>query len=171
MRNCIGLILAFCLLLPSVAFGADVKIGVVNFDHILTSSEAGKRAKDKFQAKMKGIEDSMRKEQQEIEKLQEEISKQSMALKQEAQKGKMEEYRSKVMAFEQKRRTSQEELGKAEQDIFKPMLDTLLSVTQTYAKKNGYTLILSAKQSVAYADPSFDLTQPLLEEFNRAAKK
>lgn len=170
MRKCIWL-LAFCLLLPSAAFGADVKIGVVNFDHIITASELGKRNKDKFQAKVKGIEDSMKKEEAELQKLQEEISKKSMALSQEAQKGKIDEFRTKFAAFEQKRRVSQEELMKAEQDIFKPMLDTLLKVTQEYAKRNGYSLVLSAKQSVAYTDPSYDLTQIILDEFNKSGKK
>lgn len=172
MRSkCIGLLLAFCLLLPTMAFGAEVKIGVVNFDHIITNSEIGKRNKDRIQAKVKGIEDSLKKEEAELQRLQDEISKKGMALSQEAQKGKIDELRTKAAAYEGKRRNAQEELGKAEQDIFKPMLDTLLKVTQDYAKRNGITLVLSSKQSVAYTDPSFDITSAVMDEFNRAAKK
>jgi outer membrane protein len=154
-----------------MAFGTDLKIGVVNFDYIITNSEAGKRNKDKIQAKVKGIEDSLKKDETDLQKLQEEIQKKGMALSQEAQKGKIEELRAKAAAYETKRRNAQDELGKAEQDIFKPMLDTLLKVTQDYAKRNGITLVLSSKQSVAYTDPAFDLTRPIMDEFNKAGKK
>jgi len=164
-------LIAFCLLmlLPSAAF-AELKIGVINFEGIVTQSEYGKRARDKMEARVKSIEASLSQAQQEIEKFQQELSKQSMALSQEAQKDKIAQYREKVIAFEKKRQESQQEIQKAEREIFQPVIELLVKVSQDYARKNGYHLMLNAKSSVIYAGDGLDLTMPILEAFNAASK-
>ncbi len=170
MRKIVVAAFIFGLLLSSSAFAADLKIGVVNFEAVMSQSEHGKKAREQMERKVKSMEDALSKDQKELEKFQEEISKQGMALSQEAQKGKFQEYREKAMAFEKKSRTMQQDLMKSEQDIFKPMLDTLVKVTQDYAKSKGFTMIISAKQTVVYADPAFDLTGAILQEFNKSYK-
>lgn len=164
-------IIAVCMLmlLPSAAF-AELKVGVINFEGIITQSDYGKRARDKMQAKVKSIEASMKAAQQEVEKFQQELSKQSMALSQEAQKDKIEQYREKVIAFEKKRQESQQSIAAAERELFQPVIELLVKVTQDYAKKNGYDLMLNAKSSVLYAGEGLDLTMPILEAFNNASK-
>lgn len=164
------LILAVCIfvLLPSAAF-AELKIGVINFEGIVTQSKYGQSARSKMQAKVKQIESSMQQSQKSLEDFQKEMSKQSMALSQEAQKAKIAEYRQKVMEFEQKRRQSQEQLSKAEQEIFQPVIQLLVKVTQDYARKNGYDLMLNAKNSVVYASEPLDLTMQILAEFDKAS--
>lgn len=165
------LIIAFCLLmlLPSAAY-AELKIGVINFEGIVTQSDYGKRARQKMESKVKGIEASMQQAQQELEKFQQELGKQSMALSQEAQKEKIAQYRQKVIAFEEKRRQSQQEIQQAEREIFQPVIELLVKVTQDYARKNGYNLMLNAKSSVIFAGDGLDLTMPILEAFNKASK-
>lgn len=165
------LIIAFCLLLllPNAAF-AELKIGVINFEGIVAQSDYGKRARQKMEAKVKGIEASMKQAQTELENFQKDLGKQSMALSQEAQKDKIAEYRQKVITFEQKRRESQQEIQKAERDIFQPVIELLVQVSQDYARKNGYHLMLNAKSSVIYAGDGLDLTMPILDAFNKASK-
>jgi outer membrane protein len=161
-------IICFLLLLPSLA-AAELKVGVINIEGIVTQSEYGKKARAQMEAKVKSIEASMKAAQSELEKYQQELSKQSMALSQEAQKAKAQEYREKVMAFEKKRYDAQEELSKAENDIFQPVLQLLIEVSQKYAQQNGIDLLMNAKNSVIFATPTLDLTKPILEAFNKAS--
>ncbi len=165
----IAFLLFLLMLLPNAAF-AELKIGVINFEGIIAQSDYGKRAKEKMQAKVQQIDASMKKAQTELETYQKELSKQSMALSQEAQKGKIAEYREKVIAFEQKRRESQEQLQMAEREIFQPVIELLVKVTQDHARSNGYDLMLNAKSSVVFASESVDLTLVILDEFNKASK-
>ncbi len=158
------------MLAPAAAF-AEIKIGVINFEGIVTSSEYGKSAKAQMQEKIKAAEASLKKDQEELEKMQQELSKQSMALTQEAQKDKIGTYREKAVAYEKKRRDSQEQLVKAENDIFKPVLELLVKVVQEYGQKNGYDMILNSKGSVVYTVPNYDLTKEILTEFDKAHKK
>lgn len=165
------LIIALCLvfLLPGAAY-AEMKIGVINFEGIITQSEYGKRAREKMQAKVSSIDADMQKAQQDLEKFQQELSKQSMALSQEAQQSKIAEYREKVMVFENKRREAQEQLQQAERDLFQPVIELLVTVAQDYARKNGFDLMLNAKSSVVFASEPLDLTMVILDEFNKASK-
>lgn len=165
----IAFLLFLLMLLPNAAF-AELKVGVINFEGIIAQSDYGKRAKEKMQAKVQQIDASMKKAQTELETYQKELSKQSMALSQEAQKGKIAEYREKVIAFEQKRRESQEQLQMAEREIFQPVIELLVKVTQDHARNNGYDLMLNAKSSVVFASESVDLTLVILDEFNKASK-
>lgn len=156
------------MLVPSAAF-AEMKVGVINFEGIVAQSNYGQSAKKKMEAKVKQIESAMQATQKQLETFQKEMSKQSMALSQEAQKTKIAEYRQKVLEFEQKRRQSQEQLAQAEREIFKPVIELLVKVTQDHARKNGYDLMLNAKNSVIYANDPLDLTMVILDEFNKAS--
>lgn len=167
MRKIFFLTLVMGLLFCSNAIAKDIKIGVINFEGIITQSERGKKAKAKFQQKVKSIEASMTKMQKELEKMQQELTKQSMTLSNDAKAKKAENYRKKVMAFEKKRADSQKALGKAQSEIFEPMLAELVKIAQGFAKKNGYTLLLNAKNTVIYTDPSYDLTDKILKAFDK----
>ncbi len=162
-------ILCFMLLVPSIA-SAEMKIGVINLEGIITQSQYGQKAKAKMDAKVKSVEATVKAAQAELEKFQQDLSRQSMALSQEAQKTKVNEYREKVIAFEKQRRQAQQDLQKAENEIFQPVLKLLIEVSQKYSQDNGIDLLINAKNSVIFADTKLDLTKPILDAFNKAAK-
>ncbi len=167
MRKTILFTIVFCLAFATTAF-AELKVGVINVEQIISQSAKGKQAKTRIDQKMKGIEAKLQKMQSDLEQFQKDMQKQSMALSKDAQAKKIEEYRTKLAAYEQLRRQSQEDFTNAQKEIVEPVISLLVKTTQNYASKNGYDLILNAKTTVLFATKSLDLTDEILKAFNSA---
>lgn len=167
MRKTILFTIIFCLAFATTAF-AELKVGVINVEQIISTSTKGKQAKARIDQKMKGIEAKLQKMQKDLEQFQKDLQKQSMALSKDAQAKKIEQYRSKVAAYEQLRRQSQDEFSQAQKTIVEPVISLLIKTTQEYASKNGYDLVLNAKTTVLFATKKLDLTQDILKAFNAA---
>ena len=72
-------VMASCVRSTTV-FAADIKIGYVDMQRMLTSSEAGKEAKEQLAARLKKYQDEINVKQEEIKKLKDELEKQGMLI-------------------------------------------------------------------------------------------
>ena len=66
-----------------VAAQEKVKIGYIDFRKAIQESQAGKKAKEKFQAEVKRVESEIAKERQQLEQMQADFEKKSRLLKEE----------------------------------------------------------------------------------------
>ena len=63
---------------------------------------------------------------------------------------------------------SQMEIQKKERDLTKPIIDKMQKIISDLAKKEGYTAILEkSEQLVLFAQPSIDLTDKVVKEYNK----
>ena len=77
----VGLLLAVT---TSVAAAQDrVKIGYVDIQRVIADSEAGKRAKERFQAQIKKAEADVQRERQDLERMRADLDKKGPLLKDE----------------------------------------------------------------------------------------
>jgi len=77
----VGIVLAFS---ASMATAQDrVRIGFVDIQRVIAESQAGKRAKDRFQAQIKKAESDVLKERQELERMRADLDKKGPLLKDE----------------------------------------------------------------------------------------
>ena len=162
------LLLIICLLVPGMAL-AENKIGIVEVQRILESSEPGKQALGQLTLRFEEMRDDLEEERAEVERLREELQKQSMVLSQEAQQDMEAELRQKMQQFQQKYQSYQARMQQEEQELSDPIIDLLFEVIDDFAEKNGFDMILDAQGSgIIYAKDAMNVTDELMDEVNQA---
>ncbi len=166
----LSLISALCIAGTGQAL-ADVKIGVMNVQKIITLCDAGKKAKVKFEARMKDLQGKFKKEQDELVSLQKEIEKKSSAWSEEKKTEKGREFQKLRRELQAKNEDANFELKQLQEKELQPILKTLEDVVGKYGKKNGYTAIFDVKAGVIYFDKAIDVSDSLVKDLNAAMKK
>ena len=170
MKRMIGALLTV-LLLATPALAAENKIGYVDLQKALNTSEAGKAAKERISKKVKEYEGTIDTRQKEIKKLKEELEKQAMLLSEEARGAKERDYQQKVKEFQRFTKDIQEELQQKDADFTKQILEELFKVIKEVGEKEGYTLILEqSESSILYADEKVNLTDKVIKAFDAKKK-
>ena len=159
------------LLLAAPALAVENKIGYVDLQKALNTSEAGKAAKEKISKKVKEYEGTIDTRQKEIKKLKEELEKQAMLLSEDARGAKERDYQQKVKEFQRFTKDIQEELQQKDNEFTKQILEELFKVIKEVGEKEGYTLILEqSESSILYADEKVNLTDKVIKAFDAKKK-
>ncbi len=170
MKKVLFLAVLCVFLFQSVAF-AETKVGVFSMQTVMVNCDYGKAVAAKLKAQFEPIEKSLQKDALEIQKLEEELKNQDLALKLEAKQDKLRDFRrmtrdyqDSVVAYRQKRQATQQELGQ-------PIVEKIIKVMTEYAKVNKYTVILELGTSgVSYVADGIDITDNLVDEVNKLKK-
>ena len=150
---------------------AELKVGVMNVQKVLTSSVAGKAAKVKFDTKMKELQDKFKAEEDELLAMQKDIEKKSSAWSEETKQEKVREFQKKRRELQAKTEDARFELKNLQDKELAPILKALEKVVDAYGSANGYTIILDAKNHVIYFDESVDISDKLIVELDAAMGK
>lgn len=171
MKKILSLSVFFTFLLASLAF-AEVKIGVVDMQKVLSQSEPGQQALKKLKEKTKDIRDDIEKQKKELTTLREELQKQSLVLSQEAKQDKELEFRKKVRDYQDTVQAYQRKLKLEEQKLSQPIITLLAEIIKDYAQKHNYTAIWDMRASgLLFATEKVDITNEIMAELNKAWRK
>lgn len=163
---------SLALMFAPVAMAADMKIGYVDLQKALNMSSSGKAAKERMKAKFKDYDADVQKKQDELKKLKDDLEKQAMLLSAEARAAKERDYQQKVKDYQRMTKDIQEELQQADQDYTRKILEEIFKVVQTVGKQEGYTLVLEkTESSILYANDSIDLTERIIQTYDRQSGK
>jgi len=165
------LFLAVLLGLTTSAMAAEMKIGVMNVQKVLTMSAAGKEAKGVFDAKMNELQNRFKAEEEELQAMQNDIEKKSTAWSEETKQEKVLEFQKKRRDLKTKTEDARIELKTLQDKELAPILKALEGVVDQYATVNGYTLILDSKNQTIYFDQSIDISDKLIIELDAAMGK
>ncbi|HMA84969.1 MAG TPA: OmpH family outer membrane protein [Desulfosalsimonadaceae bacterium] len=148
------------------AWGADVaKIGIVDFQRILTESEAGKDIQAKLQKKGREMESDIRGLGTEIEKLREQLDRESMVMSRKKREEKQRELDIKKYDFQSKQKKYQSELRELETKLLEKLQTEIFSLAEEIGKQEGYLLIIEKSAAIYYPN-SIDITDKLIEKYN-----
>ena len=153
------------------ALAADVKVGVMNLQKILSSSVAGKAAKEKIETKGKELQEKFKVEEDELKELQKEIEKKSTAWSEEKKKEKALEFQKKRRELKAKSEDARFELKNLQDKELAPIVKALEQVIDTYGEANGYTMILDSRAGIPYFDKASDISDKLIVELDAAMAK
>ncbi len=153
------------------AWGADAKIGYVDFFRALNESQRGVEAKKTLEDIMKAKQESLDKAGKEIEQLQGELEKQASVLTPEAKKEKEEKKEKLLRDFQRSVKDAQEEYKKKDMQLTQDILKELRDVVSKIGESEGYTVIFEAQEGVIlYIQKKFDLTEKVIKKYNENAK-
>jgi outer membrane protein len=176
--NVIAVLALFCSVsafaqaaVPAPTTGAGTKIGIINVEEAIVSSNEGQRDFAAMMAKYKAPNDQLQAMSKELEDLRNQLKTQSGVLSDEKKSeiaGSIQEKEKNAQRFYD---DNQARVQKEQGEIANRIGQKLLKVIDTYAKNNGYGLILdvSAPQSPvlwANAQGGVVITKEIVDAYN-----
>ena len=163
-------VLAGCVAATPV-LAADVKLGYIDMQRALNSSEAGKEAKEQLAARVKKYQDEINTKQEEIKKLKDDLEKQGMLLSESARASKEKDYQQRLKEFQRFTKDAQDELQGKDEEFTRKILEGMEKVIQEFGRKNGYSFIFVKNEGMLFVDEKSDVTEEVLKNFNASRKK
>lgn len=163
-----GLVFFLACFVAYTCSAADLKIGVINVQKIIVSCESGKAAKERFDAKMKELQGSFKKEEEALKILQDEIKKKSSAWSEEKKADKVREYQKNGRELQAKTDDARFEMKQLQDKELEPILKALETVVLKFGKEKGYTAILDSKNGVVYFDDAIEVSDAIIKKLNEA---
>jgi outer membrane protein len=148
-------------------FAADAaKIGVVDFQKVLTQSESGKTVEAMMQKRGKEMEGGLRDLGNQIEQLSDQLNKEAMVLTKEKRDEKQRELEIKKYDFQNLQKKYQSEFRELEAKYIDKLKKEIFELAKEIGQKEGYLLVIE-QSAVLYYPESIDITDKLVEAYNK----
>lgn len=172
MRTCKGtfvaIVICFCLLAAASSYGADVaKIGIVNFQRILETSSAGKKAMAEVNKRGKKIEADLKKKGEGIEAKKDKLEREALVMSKEMREEKEREIRININDFRSLQKKYVAEFKEHEERLVGRIQREVLQIITEMGKKEGFLLILEKREAgVMYFPNTIDITDRVIQKYN-----
>lgn len=170
MKRSICLIAGLVLLMlvwSNMAFAAD-KIGFINIQEIIQTSNAGKKAQAEFKKIFENKQTSIKAMENDVKKMKDELDKQGSILTPSARSEKETAYQRKLRDYQILVDDTNKELQKRDQEYSQKLIPDILKVVRAIAEKEKYTLILDVStMPMPYFDRANDISKKVIEDFNK----
>ncbi len=145
-----------------------VRIGVVDIDQAISSTDEGKAAREEFARKQREAEGQLQPIIERGRALEEEVKSKRFVLSQDA----LYQKQLDLVELQNELKTKRDELeGKLKVDyerLVAPLRAKLRSIVEDLGKSEGYALILErGTPGVLYSREALDITDTVIEKFNK----
>ena len=147
-----------------------IKIGFIDVQRIISESQAGKKAKDRFQAQVKKAEADVQKERQDLERLKNDLDKKGPLLKDEERRSLEADLQKRSVILQRTLGDYQQDLQRRNNEMMAEILKELEQVVTEVGKADKFTLILERSQ-ILYSDQAIDITNKVIDAYNTRMKK
>jgi outer membrane protein len=155
------------------AYAQDIKIGYIDSQRIFLEYKETQEAERQYKQEVDAWKAQAAVMEQEIVKIQDELRAQSLMLSEEKQREKKLDYDKKLEDYQRFMADTFGEDGRAarrNKELTQPIVDKINRILEQMAETDGYTLVFDiANANIVYANKSFDLTDQVLVELNKAA--
>ena len=163
-------LLAVCIS-AGTAFAADSKIGYIDMQRAINTSESGKEAKEQLAARLKKYQDEINVQQNDLKRLKEDLEKQGMLLSDSARSSKEKDYQQKMKEFQRFTKDAQDELQGKDEEFTRKIIEGMEKIIQEFGRKNGYSFIFVKNEGMLFVDEKADVTDEVLKLLNASRKK
>jgi outer membrane protein len=156
-----------------ISYGADVaKIGIIDFQRVLTSSKVGKSAQEEINRKGKKMEADLKVKGAEIEELKKRLERESLVMSKAQRDEKEREFRIKINDLKSLRKKYTEEFKVFEAELVQKIQKDLFELVSEIGKREGYLLIMEKREGgILYSPNAIDITDKLIKRYNARAGK
>lgn len=170
------IILAIVMMQTVSLHAAELKVGHFDLQSLISQSEAGKEAREKYLSRAKKYQDEINSRTEKLKKLKEDIEEGAKKLKQNEKPSnnlieKDKEYAALFRDFQRLQGGYQDELKVYDAELIRKVIEELAPVLSTFATSNNYDYIFRLNETFAYAGEKRDVTADLLKAFNKIHKK
>ena len=167
-RLVVGLLLVTGLLSVDVN-AADIKIGVVSVERILTEAPQVEAVNTSMLDQFGPKRDALQALEKEITKMQENYKRNELVMTEDKLKDLKKEIIGKIQKLKQTEAMLTQEVSTVRNQELAVLQQQVKGVIDEIAKEGKYNLILS--EGVAYADDKHDITNEVLDKMKAAFKK
>lgn len=161
----LGLVFSFSAL-------AEVKVGLINIQKIMFTIKEGKNVNSVLEKSYKAKQDLLKKDEEEIIKLQEKFKKQDAVLTDAAKMKKGQEIGKKMEMARRKAAQFEQEIKKQEAELKKPILEKLKPIIDEVSKNESVAMTFELNSSpVVYAANKVDLTDKVIQAYDKKHSK
>ena len=168
-----GLLATVFILGNMPAHAANVaKIGVIDFQRILESSNAGKKAQAEINREGKKMEAELKKKGAAIEEQKKKLEREAMIMSKEQREQKARDLRIKVNDLKTLQKKYMQQFKAKEATIVQQIQKQIVEAVNKIGKKGGYLLIMEKREGgILYTPASIDLTDKVIKALNASGKK
>ena len=149
---------------------ANENIRFININYIINNSEVGKSLNKLIENKNKQIQTELKKINEKLENDKNKIVNQKNVLKKEEFDELAKNYDDKVKKFNQTKKTRIAEFNQFRINSKKKIIDTLNPIITNFLKKESIQILLQ-KDKIIFGDEKLDITEEILDIFNKKHKK
>ncbi len=151
------------------AGAAELKIGVVDFQKVVSDSEPGKKFEADLKTEGAQMEAEIEQGKAELKALQEKLERESMVMSEKAKEEKQIEFNVKLSGLQKKQAQFRKDfVGKQRLGIGKFRVE-VLQIAKEIGEKEKFALIVS-KDALLYMAPAVDITPKVVKALNQRHK-
>jgi len=161
--------LLFSGLCSTAVNAADLKIGVVSVERILTEAPQVDKVNTSMLERFGPQRDELKTMEKEIKKLQEDYKRNELVMTKDKLNDLKKKIITKIQALKQKEAVLGQEVATVRNQELAVLQTQVRKIIDGVAKSGGYSLILS--EGVAYTEKELDITDEVLSKMKAAFKK
>ena len=148
-------------LLALPAWAAESKIAIVDFQKLGEESPQGKAVAESMRAEFAPRQRTLEAQQQSLKTKSDKLQKDGATMSEEQRNRAEKELRDSARDFERARGEFQDDVSARRNEEMSRLQRMLIEEVRTYAKAQGFDLVLSA-EVVVYAGQTYDITPAIL---------
>ena len=165
------LISFFSFLGLTSADAADVaKIGILNMQRVLSTSDPGKAAQAEIKKQRDKMLQDLKVKGAEIDALGKQFERESMVMSKEKREEKEREYRIRINDFKSLEKRYNSESQDLQKKLINKIVKDVYAVAKEIGKNKGFLIILRS-EGVMYAPESIDITDEVIKQMNASYAK
>ena len=150
------------------AWAADVaKIGVIDFQKVISESEAGKKVQEEIQQKGREMETELQDLARQIEELDKQLARDAMVMSKEKRQEKQRELEIKKYDLQSMRKDYETQFRQIQSKMVGKLQDEILALAEELGRKEGYLLIIE-KNAAVYYPSAIDITDEMIRKYNES---
>jgi outer membrane protein len=159
--------LASVLLWGTAAQDEPIKIGIVDIDQAISSTEEGKAAREEFARKQREAEAELQPMYERYKELEDEMKAKKFVLSDEALFQKQLDLAEMRNQIQNKMKELEDQLKVDQKRLEGPLTAKLVDIIEEIGKTKGFTMILRrGTPGVLYTREALDITDIVIEKYN-----
>ncbi|GAC1352755.1 MAG: hypothetical protein NVSMB1_18800 [Polyangiales bacterium] len=148
------------------ANGAEVSVVYVEVERVLNDVDEGRDANKVMEGERKKRQDDLVAVETELKKMRDALEKKLKTFSKEAIQKEAGVFQQKAVEYEEMKSKFNAELETRGRELYDPVKSKLKELLRVVANRDGYDMILS-KLSVPYGRKDLDVTDKMIQEYNR----
>jgi len=155
-------------MIPNVSHGADVaKIGIIDFQRILETSDAGKAAQARINDRGKLMERELKQKGAEIEELRKRLEREALVMSKQMREEKERQIRININDLKAMQTKYINEFKAKEGELIQGIQKEVFKMVEDIGNKEGFLLILEKREAgVVYGPNTIALTDRIIQLYN-----
>jgi outer membrane protein len=149
---------------------APLKVGVLNMEVAITSTQEGKQAASDLNTKFAPRQTELQNIQKQLQDISTRLQTQGNTLSDEEKYRLQRESETLNRTLQRKQQEARDDFQDAQQDLINSLGRKLMTVLDKYSKDNGYAVIFdtsSQQTPVIYAANAIDVTQDIIKLYDQ----